>query len=900
MAIISTGAIYKSLVFDGESSRDYGIYITGQAVYNAPERDVEMINIPGRNGSFALDKGRFQNIEVTYPAGIFADNETDFAQGVSDFRNFLCSRNGYVRLTDDYNPDEYRMAVYKSGLDVSPAQLKAGEFQLVFDCKPQRYLTSGEEPITIGEWHETETASGEIASFEAVEGDAVKSLVADIEPTQDLHGYDKPWSGGAGKNKLENTASTTTTNGITFTVNSDGTVTANGTATADAQLNITLDTSKLNGDLYFVGSNGSADSVANAYMWDATSRARCKKWDGTSASATSFNGTLQQVKVVQGNNVFMCLRVMNGKTVSNHKFIPMIVASSVSDATYEPYTNICPISGYDSVVVSRCGKNLAKLANGTRTGQGITGTVSNQVISASGTATATYANINYFNAISITSGQTYTVRLSKSVSNAITFRFATDNTDTTYQQVNIASGSTSATFTANNNFTVFRLYISSLTSGTVVDISGLEVLVGVGDVSAYEPYQGDTYTINLNGTRYGGTLDVASGVLTVDRAIVDLGDFTWSYFHSSSTEYFYSSALSDYKYIDSDTVNYLCSAYESISGNQERTNGTLRIGASKTISVQDLNYTSGSAFKTAVTGQTLCYELATPTTVQLTAQEVELLVGLNQVWANSGDVSVEYGTAPNVAYNPTLFESSPMLEVEGTGNIVIGEDTITVEDELIGEVPLTSGTKTTTSATLNTANLNSGDSIYTYASPRLEFKLVYGSGKIEAELTTISGGTGTNYTKSSGGVINIVLNISNLSFVYGTSASQSVTAGYRVILNNSTATTATFTFTATYNGSTGVTLSWNASGLPSGVTRKFVEWIHPVYYGNSSKSAVPMPLYIDLDIGEAWGELGGEMVNLNNIVSLPASLPKLAAGDTEITYSNTITDLKLIPRWWKI
>ena len=118
MAIAPTGAIYKSLIFDGEDSRDYGVYITGQAVYNAPERDVEMISIPGRNGSFALDKGRFQNIEVTYPAGIFADTESDFAEAISDFRNFLCSRKGYVRLTDGYNPDEFRMAVYKSGLEV--------------------------------------------------------------------------------------------------------------------------------------------------------------------------------------------------------------------------------------------------------------------------------------------------------------------------------------------------------------------------------------------------------------------------------------------------------------------------------------------------------------------------------------------------------------------------------------------------------------------------------------------------------------------------------------------------------------------------------------------------------------------------------------------------------------
>lgn len=149
MAITPTGAIYKTLTFDGVSSADYGVYITGQAVYNAPQRDVEMINIPGRNGAFELDKGRFQNIEVTYKAGIFAKSESEFAQTISAFRNFLCSRLKYCQLTDDYNSGEFRMAVYKSGLEVTPAQLIAGEFDIVFECQPQRFLFSGQDTIEI-------------------------------------------------------------------------------------------------------------------------------------------------------------------------------------------------------------------------------------------------------------------------------------------------------------------------------------------------------------------------------------------------------------------------------------------------------------------------------------------------------------------------------------------------------------------------------------------------------------------------------------------------------------------------------------------------------------------------------------------------------------------------------
>ena len=149
MAIAPTGRVFKALSFDGTSSRSFGVYITGEAVYNAPERDVEMITIPGRNGTFALDNGRFQNITVSYPAGIYADTEDGFRQAVSNFRNFLCSKQGYCRLEDEYNPDEYRMAVYKSGLEVTPAMKRSGEFTITFECKPQRWLTSGEQEIEV-------------------------------------------------------------------------------------------------------------------------------------------------------------------------------------------------------------------------------------------------------------------------------------------------------------------------------------------------------------------------------------------------------------------------------------------------------------------------------------------------------------------------------------------------------------------------------------------------------------------------------------------------------------------------------------------------------------------------------------------------------------------------------
>ena len=144
-------APYKTFTFDGVSSDTYGVYITGEGVFNAPERDVEMIDIHGRNGAYAFDNGRFMNIKVKYKIGMYDVNESNFATKMSNFRNWLCSKVGYVRLSDEYNPNEYRMAVYSGGLEVSHEFLIAGEAEITFDCKPQRWLKSGETATSVAD-----------------------------------------------------------------------------------------------------------------------------------------------------------------------------------------------------------------------------------------------------------------------------------------------------------------------------------------------------------------------------------------------------------------------------------------------------------------------------------------------------------------------------------------------------------------------------------------------------------------------------------------------------------------------------------------------------------------------------------------------------------------------------
>lgn len=166
-------AVFNSLTIGGINSLDYGIYITGEGVYDAPNRAVEMVEIHGRNGALILDKGHFENIEIKYPCGSFGEGNKTFEQRITEFKNAVLSLKGYQRLTDTYATDVYRLASCANGFEVAPVQGgKAGEFDLVFNCKPQRFLTSGETLVTV-----------------ANNGTVTNPTAFDSQPTIQVNGY---------------------------------------------------------------------------------------------------------------------------------------------------------------------------------------------------------------------------------------------------------------------------------------------------------------------------------------------------------------------------------------------------------------------------------------------------------------------------------------------------------------------------------------------------------------------------------------------------------------------------------------------------------------------------------------------------------------------------------------
>lgn len=136
------------IIFNNKSSADCRIQVAHPPGYAYPERDYTITHIPGRNGDIIQDNGCYKNVERTYEVSFDAPNE-DFAAYANAVSAWLHSTTGYARLEDSYEPNYYRMATYQESNIFENLYNQAGTATIVFECKPQRFLKTGDNIIAI-------------------------------------------------------------------------------------------------------------------------------------------------------------------------------------------------------------------------------------------------------------------------------------------------------------------------------------------------------------------------------------------------------------------------------------------------------------------------------------------------------------------------------------------------------------------------------------------------------------------------------------------------------------------------------------------------------------------------------------------------------------------------------
>jgi hypothetical protein len=216
--------------------------------------------------------------------------------------------------------------------------------------------------------------------------------------------------------------------------------------------------------------------------------------------------------------------------------------------------------------------------------------------------------------------------------------------------------------------------IASFSDGAVAPMMGLKVGIepqqeGSGDPSpenvrpisghteanvvvspTTDAEDGQTYNIQFKDgsnplTVYGGTLDVVSGTLVVDRVMALLADCSISQSSTSQSDvYRFGINLPSIKRAtDADVLgNLLCSSYPNVTALATYRNS---FGASVShntdgVYIYDPEYATATVneFKNAKGDVQLVYELATPITYHLTPTQVRTLVGNNNIWADTGDI----------------------------------------------------------------------------------------------------------------------------------------------------------------------------------------------------------------------------------------------------------------------
>lgn len=193
-----------------------------------------------------------------------------------------------------------------------------------------------------------------------------------------------------------------------------------------------------------------------------------------------------------------------------------------------------------------------------------------------------------------------------------------------YSEIQLEVGSTATAFEPYENIC------------PITGLTGLSVYVS----PTQDQQDATTYTSDWAspaGTVYAGTVDLATGVLTVTKKGIDMGSVDWA--KSSATSSVGGSVFSfpignigdgmapRVRYADNTMLSSMFSTAPASRWFVSQMLDNEMFSNELAIFVSASGYTDEQAFKEAVTGATLVYELATPVTYQLTPQEVSVLEG---------------------------------------------------------------------------------------------------------------------------------------------------------------------------------------------------------------------------------------------------------------------------------
>ena len=336
--------------------------------------------------------------------------------------------------------------------------------------------------------------------------------------------------------------------------------------------------------------------------------------------------------------------------------------------------NVRPITGWTGVNVTRTGKNLYNIADTIGSDNAvvtITGNSLHVVADASKGYQSAYVQARK---MIYKSGRTYYVKFkvtqnSTYVNGYTRFAFRSINSHliAPARSIIMRSGVYEYSGTITLDIDCYACFLMNNGTGSenMADTTFYDIMISEVD-APFEPYNGAVYSVSFEdaGTVYGGSLDVSTGKLVVDKVKISITG-TENFFKNTENQFYFpfqsgntfplpkinipksatniSDAISNWYTVSSQANCTVGSNHIAFSAWDTRTFAYFAAqSADQTVDqfkqILQTAYTGGSPLE-------VCYELEAPLTYQLSPQQVRTVLGKNNIWADTGDSTVTYFTA---------------------------------------------------------------------------------------------------------------------------------------------------------------------------------------------------------------------------------------------------------------
>lgn len=351
-------------------------------------------------------------------------------------------------------------------------------------------------------------------------------------------------------------------------------------------------------------------------------------------SATGGGGSADIIKTVSG----AVATITDGAdNLPVKDLVAQIVPQQSGTGDPSP-SNVRPISGWTGCEVTRCGKNMiSDIQQG-----GINGTTGEDMSSTNRVRTGF---------IKVNPSTQYTVAVNSTNTNLVCYHlleYTEENSSSFIDSTSINQATKTFTTRATTKYIRFTARDTTSIDITPTDLAKWQLELG-STATTYEPYNGTTYSVTWQteaGTVYGGTIDLTTGVLTVTHGLVTL-DGTETGWSANTPNAGFIRTINEMKSGNAQTG--YCDRFATISNNGSfgvRFGGNNQITYFNHITDNVSGITTLDDWKAWLDNNptTLVYPLATPQTYQLTPTEVKTILGTMNIFADTGNISVEYPT----------------------------------------------------------------------------------------------------------------------------------------------------------------------------------------------------------------------------------------------------------------